>query len=374
MGTVRKLSVLKELIHIKIGIITLVLFGMVIALTGIVYADQGVPQVPEVQGITTSTAISCGGTVIDSAALGWSVTGADTLATRPTIESSSNMLDPQQVQYSTRYDASTIAQHGQTTFIKSMGINTANKLLSQSDMKASTEVTYMATGNGGNIVGSENLMLDGIGNTTNATDRILCPFGSTARSVIPPYCNIVQMGSKYDLTTGSVAYTADERFVGLDASTPVVMNYNINVKPYTIQDQGTSPAMGMTSAYIKAHIEEARGGNTSKAEDLTYSEISSASGRISAFTKEISYSSQVTSTATRVSHTIMASGSISPSGAISVPDGGTVTFFMTHKKGLFDISTPTGEWVVDGILVPGGDSYTFTNVVSDHTIVANYNV
>ena len=70
----------------------------------------------------------------------------------------------------------------------------------------------------------------------------------------------------------------------------------------------------------------------------------------------------------------MASGSISPSGAISVPDGGTVTFFMTHKKGLFDISTPTGEWVVDGILVPGGDSYTFTNVVSDHTIVANYNV
>ncbi|MEI6841382.1 MAG: hypothetical protein WCK53_08960 [Methanomicrobiales archaeon] len=371
----------------KFGVIALLLFGIVIALTGIVYADQGVPQVPEVQGITTSTVIFCGGTVIDSAALGWSVTGVDNLATRPTIENTSNMLNPQQVQYSTSYDASTIAQHGQTTFIKSMGINTANKLLSQSDVKASTEVTYMATGNGGNIVGSENLMLDGVANTTNATDRILCPFVPSIHSLIPAYCNIVQIGSNYDLTIGSVASTTDERFVGNDASIPVVMNHNINIKPYTVAGQGTSPAMGMTSAFVKAHIQEGRSGNTSKAEDLTYSERSSASGRISAFTKEISYSSQVTSSSAGnhiihasasnyVPHAFSTSGSafISPIGDVQVPDQGSITFTVGALFTGQAISVPpdgSAYVVVDGVDQGYLFSYTFSDVTSDHTIVVS---
>ena len=377
----------------KFGVIALLLFGIVIALTGIVYADQGVPQVPEVQGITTSTAIFCGGTVIDSAALGWSVTGADNLATRPTIENTRNMLDPQQVQYITSYDASTVAQHGQTSFIKTMGVNTADKLLSQSDVKTSTDVTYIATGNGGNIVGSENLMLDGVGNTTNATDRILCPFVPSIRSLIPAYCNIVQMGSNYDLTMGSVASTTDERFVGNDASIPVVMNHIINVKPYTVQDQGTSPAIGMTSAYIKAHIQEGRSGNTSKAEDLTYSETSSASGRISSFTKEISYSSQVTSPSVgnHIIHASAHSGQtgpfaysvsgvapvfISPSGDIQVPDHGSITFTVGRTEGSpqpgISVTADHQAFVVVDGGMPQGPlySYTFSDVTSDHTIVA----
>ena len=64
---------------------------------------------------------------------------------------------------------------------------------------------------------------------------------------IPPFCNIVQTGSKYDLTVGSVTTDANNRFVGGDATIPVVQNYKINVKPYGTSE-GQIPAMGSAMA------------------------------------------------------------------------------------------------------------------------------
>ena len=107
------------------------------------------------------------------------------------------------------------------------------------------------------MVGSENLMLDGAGSYHRSNDRMLCPFSAYPDDIIPAYCNIVQAGSKYDLTIGSVTTNANNRFVGTDATNPVVLNYDINVKPYGTS-QGQIPASGSAMAYIKAHIQEAR--------------------------------------------------------------------------------------------------------------------
>jgi hypothetical protein len=133
-------------------------------------------------------------------------------------------------------------------------------------------------------------MLDGAGMNTTASDRMLCPFSSQPINQIPAYCNIIQVGSKYDLTVGSVTTNANERFVGTDATAPVVLNYDINVKPYGTT-QGQIPAIGSAMAYVKAHIQEARVNGTQKAEDLAYNEQSSAQGTITAFTKVIAYQS-----------------------------------------------------------------------------------
>jgi hypothetical protein len=133
-------------------------------------------------------------------------------------------------------------------------------------------------------------MLDGAGMPTTAAEKMLCPFASAGGNVIPAYCNIIQVGSKYDLTIGSVTTNANERFVGTDATAPVVVNYAINVKPYTAS--GTNvPAIGSAMAYIKAHIQEGNNFNTTKAEDLTYSETSSVNGYITSFNKVIAYQS-----------------------------------------------------------------------------------
>jgi hypothetical protein len=296
-------------------------------------------------------------------------------------------LDPGQVQYTTAYDASIVAQGGQISFVKSMNIDTRNKVISQSNLDAKTGLTFAATAGGGNVVGSENLMLDGAGNTTSASDRMLCPFATGIANVIPAYCNIVQTGSMFDLTIGSVTTTANNRFISSDATNPVVLNYDISVRPYSTA-QGQSPASGSTMAYIRAHIQEARGNGTAKAEDVVYSETSSASGRITAFNKLMSYSSQVASPTT-VNHVIHASvgtigafsgnghtAFISPIGDIQVPEHTSITFTMgtmvtPHETNSIQL-TPygTARVEVDGINQGGLNSYTFQDVTSDHTIVA----
>ena len=86
------------------------------------------------------------------------------------------VLNPGQVQYTTAYDANIVAQAGHTVFTKSMNIDTRNKVISQSNLNAKTGLTFAATADGGNVVGSENLMIDGAGMYNHASDRMLCPF------------------------------------------------------------------------------------------------------------------------------------------------------------------------------------------------------
>lgn len=58
-------------------------------------------------------------------------------------------------------------------------------------------------------------------------------------------------------------------------------------------------------------------------------------------------------------------GSVSPSGAVSVEEGGSVTFAITPSSG-YTVS----QLLVDGSAVSAGGSYTFTDVTDNHTIYA----
>lgn len=279
---------------------------MVTALTGTVYADPGVAAVPETQVLSTVTSGDVIGLVMETDAATWTISSGDQIYTKwgnsHGNDDELNWTDD--CQYTTVYDANIVAQAGHTAFTKTMVVDTRNKVTSQSNIIAQTGLTYAATSEGGNVVGSENLMLDGAGDSTTTEDKLLCPFASPD-GYISYFCNIVQGGSKYDLTIGSVTTRADDAFVHSDAMVPVVLNYAINVKPYGTS-QGQIPASGSSMAYLKAHVQEGRGyyyttqgnGNGAvppKAEDLTYSDSASALGTITAFNKQFGYSSQVTS-------------------------------------------------------------------------------
>ena len=86
---------------------------------------------------------------------------------------------PGQVLYTTAYDANIVAQAGQISFVKTMDVNTGNKALGQSNVDAKTGLTFIATDDGGNVVGTENLMLDGAGMYDLTANKMLCPFGVT---------------------------------------------------------------------------------------------------------------------------------------------------------------------------------------------------
>jgi len=277
----------------KIGLITLLLFAMVIALTGIGCADPGVNATPETQTISTVTSADVVGLAMETDAATWTISGGDRIYTYwGSYPDPAALNGSEKSQYTTSYDANIVAQAGHTAFTKTMNVDTRNKVTSQSNIKAQTGLTFAATNDGGNVVGSENLMLDGAGDYVWASDRMLCPFVSGTNAYIPAFCNIVQAGGRYDLTIGSVTTGANERFIGTDSTDPVVMNYAINVKPYGTS-QGQIPASGSAMAYIKAHTQETRDCYNCKVSDLVYSETASAQGTISAFNKEMSYSSQV---------------------------------------------------------------------------------
>jgi hypothetical protein len=445
--------VVNYLKYIKIGVITLLLFGSVSLLSGIVCADQGVPAVPEIQGLVTGTTADVVGLVMETDVGAWTLTNNPVILTIVNNQSGTDLqaepeplfnlwqaqfqgaggsidgyslgngliqptqynipqsimneqipgfepgytwgqavstltdpltttgkgihtgaLDPGQVQYTTAYDANIVAQGGHTSFVKQMNFHTGNKVISQSNLIAKTGLAFAATSGGGNVVGSENLMLDGAGYTTTAYDRTLCPFASAGGNYIPAYCNIVQMGSNYDLTVGSVTTQADTRFVGTDATNPIVQNFQVNIEPYSTTS-GQIPASGTTSAYIRAHIQEARNNGTPlKSEDLLYSETSSARGAITMFSKSMAYSSQFTgspkeSTPT-IYHTITATAVqgtwISPAGSVQVPDHGSQTFTMGGPGG-----SPV-RIIVNGVHYGFGYSYTFPDVTSDQTIEVQF--
>jgi len=203
----------------------------------------------------------------------------------------SGQVSAGQTQYSSTYDSNLVAQNGHTVMVKTVNIDTGNKLAGQSNVDAKTDLTFIATANGGNAHGSESIMVDGSGSATSTASSMLCPFGpSIVGDVIPPFCNIFKAGGEFDLTVGSVSTAANTKFIGTDSTNPVTLNYQINVKPYGTTE-GQIPAMGSASAYYKAHIQEGKTASNTVSEDMTSEETTSVSGVISGFTKIINYQS-----------------------------------------------------------------------------------
>jgi PKD repeat protein len=79
----------------------------------------------------------------------------------------------------------------------------------------------------------------------------------------------------------------------------------------------------------------------------------------------------ITVTATPILHTITASavggGTIAPSGAVTVNHGGSQTFAITPNP-----SNHIADVLVDGVSNGTISSYTFTNVIVDHTLSASF--
>ena len=253
--------------------------AMLIALTGMAMADPGVNQTPETQGISTATTIQAVGTVTETDSMVWQLTNANVLA-----KNSAGLTSPD-VQYVSSYTENTIADQGLVSYAKTMAVDTANKVGNQYNVKADKIVEFVGLDTG-RMISDESLLLDGAGMSQNTADIMLCPFASAAYTTFPAFCNIIEVGSGVDVTIASLTTSADERHVMVNADPAVAVDYNVKVTGF-----GDIPAMGSAMAYINAHIQEARDGSTNKAEDLVYSEVSTASGEISLFQKAINYQS-----------------------------------------------------------------------------------
>ena len=240
-----------------------------LAFCGPVAGDRPVNQTPETQGIVTSTAIECVGTVTNTASMTWT---------------NSNGASS-----TTSYNENTMAVDGYVRYVKEFGVDTSNQVANTNNVESSRIIEFDAAADGnpmGRMISSEDILIDTAGPSASTAENMICPFGSSSSSTIPAFCNIIQAGSDMDVTSVSVATEASSRTIAASADIPVALSYHIKATGLD-----GNPAQGSISAYIRSHIQEGRGDSTDKAEDLSFEERSTASGEITLFDKLMEYQS-----------------------------------------------------------------------------------
>jgi len=218
-------------------------------------------------------------------------------------------LNDQEVQMTIAYDETTNGMNGVVTYNKNSAIHTGSQTLNNYNVKANKIVTFNAL-DGGRMTSEENMLLDNVGKSVNVVAEngdalsTLCPFApASIGNCTPAFCNIIQSGSKVDVYIGSFVTSAQGRSVGTDSGLdvwpplpivdgpPVELDYSIR-----LGGVGTgNAALGSAMAYIKAHklegSRECPSGFLGAGQDVTYNEVTSATGSIMQFQKIINYQS-----------------------------------------------------------------------------------
>ncbi|MEI6292900.1 MAG: hypothetical protein WCP36_04420, partial [Methanomicrobiales archaeon] len=100
--------------------------------------------------------------------------------------------------------------------------------------------------------------------------------------------DFVKAGSSIDATLTSVSTHLSTTMMG-DKDSPLTLNYDISATGKTLSDGNTLPMSGSVTAYIRAQTMGGRDSSGRSSQDLTYSDITTASGLIKSFQKSIAY-------------------------------------------------------------------------------------
>jgi hypothetical protein len=253
--------------------------AVLFTLTGVAMADTGIYQVPETQGFVTSTISQAVGTVTETDSVVWQL-GDDDLDAPP--------LEVGEIITTMSYTENTIADQGLVEYTKGQSLDTQSQVAGTYNFKNGKQVDFIGLDTG-RMLSDENMVLDTADYGYNDTAGLyICPFAAQLSNESPGYCNIIEVGSSLDVTLASLATAADERHVEENSDAAVEVYYYIGLTGF-----GDVPAMGSATAYINAHLQEAREYEGLKAEDVAYSETSTAAGDITIFSKEIGYQSGI---------------------------------------------------------------------------------
>jgi hypothetical protein len=269
----------------KLGILVIALALLVV---GLAMAEPGIPQVNEVQGLSTSTTVIAAGNFNAATSVQvTSITGEDSLSDIPPLDES--------VYYTSLYTEDTQnSEVGYVSYDKDLDVSTANKISGQYNIQAVKQITYLGV-DASSIITTDYMLLDGAGDEYGTIgEKLICPFGSGREA--PNFCNRVETGSSMNLKVANLNTQMGDRFIMKSADPGIAIYNNVGVGSYT----SDLPSQGSVSAYIKGSIKE--GGREihddvphEDEEDLyetvVFSDSTGVSGTISTFAKTMSYSS-----------------------------------------------------------------------------------
>jgi hypothetical protein len=276
----------------KLGILVIALALLVV---GLAMAEPGIPQVQEVQGLTTSTTVIAAGNF--NAASSVQITGLHNFNNEGDTDSLSSVppLDGA-VYYTSLYTEDTQnSEVGYLSYDKDLDVTTANRISGQYNVQAVKQITYLGV-DASSIVTNDYMLVDGAGSdwTDSIGEALICPFGSSKEG--PDFCNRVETGSAMNLKVANLNTQMGERFIMKSADPGVAIFNNVGVGSYAAD----LPSKGSVSAYIKGSIKE--GGRSTDPEDrvednealyetVVFSDSTGVSGDISTFAKSMSYTS-----------------------------------------------------------------------------------
>jgi hypothetical protein len=286
-------------------------FTAIFAISGCAMAAQPVPETIGTAGITSTTSIECIGTVTQSDSLTWiqsnDPNGAPplesaTVDTGGTMASTGTGLtlsgNTGQIRYTSGYTSNLQVVQGTTILTKSVSLNNANQIADHNNIETNTLLTFVASNEAGQAVGSEDILLDGTGATATSADKSWSPFGISATGLNPPFAATVNSGSSFNILLGTIDTQATQRFIAESADVPVSQTYSITGRGIT-SSSGTTPAGGTMSAFMNVHIQEGIIEDSATAgaydiglgSDIQYASAVSASGYISSFNQAYGYNS-----------------------------------------------------------------------------------
>jgi hypothetical protein len=273
-----------------------ILFIVLTFLTGFAMADHGIPQVPETQGIVTSTTIDALGNFASVSDIQWRITDdpENGLQEIPPLAS-----EEVTIYESTYSEDSTSNGIGMVLYDKELDIETSGQITGQWNIDTLKELAFVGI-DGARVVSTDTIFLDGAARQYYTEDLVICPFAQTVNLIFPTYCNRAEAGSTIDMTVANIRTTSTDRFVMSSGDHPVELNHDILVTEL-VEDL---PSIGTASAYMEVLIQEAGGITEDWAggplpyetlmERIEFSEETTTNGDINAFEKLMHYESVLT--------------------------------------------------------------------------------
>jgi hypothetical protein len=272
--------------------------AMLVIMTGIVMADQGVDQTFETQGVSLETSVQAIANMYNTDAVTWTELNKSVI----------NVFDNRYVldYYTGTYSEDTMSNGvGSILYDKTTGLETKAALNGQYNIEATKEIAFEGL-DGAEITSTDNIFLSSVGRVSSTKDKAICVFGPSMSEYIPAFCNTVEAGSTITMEVVNARTVTNERFVLPSADTPVAVNHNIRVDML-----GSQASEGKVSAFMEGSITEGRGNSStwtlmsqgpgwsmyrldpSTFETIEWSEASMVDGSVYLFDKDMSYESGI---------------------------------------------------------------------------------
>jgi len=251
---------------------------LLIVFSGCAMAALQPNATPETQGVRTHTAISvASGSVTTSVTSTMMVGLAKGGINNPPLGAGER-------QVINGYTESSDFRNGATEYTRDITADTGNKVLGENNYLTHRNIQFVAQTNAAGLTGmattSEQIFMDLVGQSSDASESLLCPFAGSGEGSSPAFCNIVQAGSTVSGTQiGSLITDGNLRDIGATSDFPAELGYSVNAKN----------VLGSVNAFINVHAQEGRSGSDTKQGDFVYKEDDTATGFVTSFAKSLYY-------------------------------------------------------------------------------------